>query len=530
MICLFAVAASAFIPALQVNAAETDGKAGSYTQRVKECLDLLMTHGTDTYGEVHTPMLVSILDVESRTCPQKPEALDEKFRVTRHERRSPGGSNLLTDQPTLKAMYALSDISGNQGYATFADRYAGHVMEHLVDKQGFFWWGWHRHYDVFTDTMEGHNPNRAKWGEMVLPHEIHAMNGIEWDRLWAVNKDAVTRQIEAIWEWHVIDKETGEINRHGDGMKGCDFTMSGGSFIEAFVFMHSQTKDAQWLDRAKLIADYYWERRDSQTNLLPERPNAGSNRFDGASFVTSTTGLYCRSLLRAYEITKEERFRDQAVAYLKAYAELGYDEQSGKFWGALKMDGTPIPGPRVMGGYAQYEPRGHLDLWEPYVAGYQYPIYTAQIYAYAYQLTREPIFRTTAERFAAWIAKTPPGSPESDNTWYDDYSNGPGQKGTYAGKYGRTISFLLHLYVATGERRHLDAARSMADTAIEKLNHKGLFRGHPAKPYYEAMDGVGYLLYALLQLDQILADPQSAVDSKSILIGADRRKMALDNW
>ena len=262
MICLFAVAASAFIPALQVNAAETDGKAGSYTQRVKECLDLLMTHGTDTYGEVHTPMLVSILDVESRTCPQKPEALDEKFRVTRHERRSPGGSNLLTDQPTLKAMYALSDISGNQGYATFADRYAGHVMEHLVDKQGFFWWGWHRHYDVFTDTMEGHNPNRAKWGEMVLPHEIHAMNGIEWDRLWAVNKDAVTRQIEAIWEWHVIDKETGEINRHGDGMKGCDFTMSGGSFIEAFVFMHSQTKDAQWLDRAKLIADYYWERRD----------------------------------------------------------------------------------------------------------------------------------------------------------------------------------------------------------------------------------------------------------------------------
>lgn len=527
---LFTMTVCAGSLTLHAEPSETDGKAGSYTQRVKECLDLLMAHGTDTYGEVHTPMLVSILDVESRTCPQKPEALDEKFRVTRRERRNPAGSNLLSDQPTLKAMYALSDISGNGDYAAFADRYAAYVMENLVDEQGFFWWGWHRHYDVFTDSREGHNPNRAKWGKSVLPHEIHAMNGIQWERLWAVDQDAVTKQIEAIWKWHVINKKTGEINRHGDGNKGCDFTMSGGAFIEAFVFMHSQTKDPQWLDRAKLIANYYWERRDPKTHLLPERPNAGRKRFDGGSFVTANTGLYCHSLLKAYEITKEESFRDQAVAYLKAYAELGYDEASGKFWGALKIDGTPIAGPRVKGGYKQYEPRGHLDLWEPYVAGYQYPIYTAQIYAHAYQLTGEPLFRTTAERFAAWIAKTPPGSPEADNAWYDDYSHGPGQKGTYASKYGRTISFLLHLYITTGERQHLDAARSMADTAIEKLNHKGLFRGHPAKPYYEAMDGVGYLLYALLQLDQVLADPKSAVESKTVLIGTDARKMALDNW
>jgi len=125
-------------------------------------------------------------------------------------------------------------------------------------------------------------------------------------------------------------------------------------------------KEQQWFDRAKLVANYYWKRRDPKTNLLPERPNAGRGRFDGGSFVTANTGLYCHSLLTAYEMTKEKSFRDQAVAYLKAYAQLGYDEKTGKFWGAIKMDGTPIPGPRVKGGYAQYEPRGHLDLWEPY--------------------------------------------------------------------------------------------------------------------------------------------------------------------
>jgi len=520
--------------------AQEDGMSGDatpYLLRVRECLDVLMKDGTDTYGKVHAPILVSILDVETRTCPENPEKLDEYFRVTRRGRRSPAGSNLLTDQATLKAMVALSAITGDSDYADFADRYAGYVMKNLVDEQGFFWWGWHREYHVFKDSREGHNPNRSKWGKSVIPHEIHAINSIAWDRLWAVDRDAVTKEIEAIWKWHVINKKSGEINRHGDGNRGCDFTMSGGAFIEAFVFMHSQTKDQQWLDRAKLIADYYWKRRDTKTNLLPERPNAGRGRFDGGSFVTANTGLYCYSLLKAYESTGEASFRDQAMAYLKAYAELGYDVKSGKFWGALKMDGTPFPGPRVYtknidsrAGYAAAQPRGHLDLWEPYVAGYQYPIYTAQNYAFAYGLTKDPEMLIAAKRFAAWIKKTPPGTVETKNTWYKAYSEGPGRKGTYAGKYGRTISFLLHLYVLTGEKQYLDDARAMADTAIAKLYHKGLFRGHPAKPYYEAIDGVGYLLYALLELDQVVSDPKAVVGAKAILIGKERRKLAFDNW
>ena len=510
-----------------------------YASYVKECLDILMEHGTDKYGEIHAPVLVSILDVDKRTCPANPDKSDEYFRVTRRDRRSPGGSNLLTDQPTLKAMYSLSAITGNNDYAAFADRYSGYVMKHLVDEQGFFWWGWHRHYDVFQDSQKGHNPNQAKWGKRVIPHEIHAMTSIAWDRLWAVGKDAVTKEIEAIWNWHVINKESGEVNRHGDGNKGCDFTMSGGAFIEAFAFMYSKTEDQQWLDRAKLVAGYYWNRRDPKTNLLPERPNAGTKRFDGGSFVTSITGLYCHSLLQAYEMTQEKRFRDYAVAYLKAYAKLGFDEKSGKFWGALKLDGTPIPGPRIFtknidsaGGYAAAQPRGHLDLWEPYVAGYQYAIYTAQAYAYAYQLTDDPDMLTAAKQFAAWINKVPPGSIETKGTWYKDYSEGPGRKGTYAGKYGRTISFLLHLYVLTKDDQYLKAARSMADIAIERLGHKGLFRGHPAKRYYEAVDGVGYLLYALLELDQIVKDPKTVLSKRAIVVGRGKQKtvMNMDNW
>ncbi len=349
--------------------------------------------------------------------------------------------------------------------------------------------------------MDGHQGNH---------HEIHAITDIDWEQLWRVNQEAVTKEIESIWQWHIINKDTGENNRHGDGKPGCDFSMSAGSHLQAFAFMYEKTQTQQWLDRARLVADYYWQRRHPDTNLIVERPNAGTGRFDGSAFVTAITGPHCFALLDAWQRTGDEAFKTYALAYLKAYAQYGFDESTGKFWGALKTDGAPIPGPRLAAGaaYGVYEPRGHLDLWEPYVAGYQFPIYTAQLYVWAYELTREPVFLEAARRFAAWIEKTPPGTMEQEVTWYAAYSQGPGRQGTYAGKYGRVVSFSLHLYMLTRERIYLEQAQQMADEAVKKLFANGIFRGHPAKPYYESMDGVGYLLNALLDLDQMLENPR----------------------
>ncbi len=157
--------------------------------------------------------------------------------------------------------------------------------------------------------------------------------------------------------------------------------MSAGQMITAFAFLSTRTDSALWLERAKLLAGYFWTRRNEQTNLIANRPNAGKDRFDGSHFDTSITGLLCRSLFDAHQITGEPLFRDHALAYLKAYAKFGYDADSGQFWGCLKLDGTHEAGPRVIDGYAKYEPRGHIDLWQPYAAGYGHPIHTAQMYA-----------------------------------------------------------------------------------------------------------------------------------------------------
>ena len=75
-------------------------------------------------------------------------------------------------------------------------------------------------------------------GHLGDPHEIQAIHCIAWDKLWAVNPAAVRKEIEAIWQWHVIDKQIGEVNRHGDGQPGCDFAMSAGACL--CVSLHAE--------------------------------------------------------------------------------------------------------------------------------------------------------------------------------------------------------------------------------------------------------------------------------------------------
>jgi hypothetical protein len=466
-----------------------------YREYVRECADLLIEHGTDRYGRAHSPLLMNILDVRTRDCPPNPLELDEPWRVTRRGRRGPAGGNLYPDQATLRAMFALGRITGAARYAEFAKKCMDHTMTNLVDERGLFWWGWHRHYDAYRDERTGH------YG---TAHEIHVQQAI-WPDLWKVNRAAVTREIEAIWQWHVIDKNSGEVNRHADGQRGCDFAMSAGEILCSFAFLYSQTRDPKWLDRVRLVASYHWAARHPQTQLIPNRPNAGRERFDGSHFDTSITGLYAHSLLAAWQLTGEPAFRDQAVTYLKAYGKHGYDEKTGRFWDSLKLDGTPNPGPRVVDDYARYEPRGHIDLWAPYLGGYEMPIVTAQCYAWASLITPDPELLVTAKRWADCIRREFPPRACEKQSWYRQYAESWAPHGTYAGFYGQTISFFLCLHEATHRPEYLEFARAVAREAVSRLYHKGLFRGHPAKPYYEAIDGVGNLLYALLQLDQTLA-------------------------
>jgi len=444
----------------------------------------------------------------------------------------PRSSDFFEDQATYRALHNLSKITGDSKYADFVDESLRYAMG-ITDSKDMFWWGGHRCFDVFADEKMLPNEDYEE------PHET-AINCPEWDILWQTDKEATRKEIEGVWEWHVNDKETGEHDRHNFGRKGVPFSMNGGQFVFDLCFLYSKTGDKVYLERAELIEEFHWNLSNKKTGLAPEvafteeyLKDFRDRNAPPTEWILSShqvVGLLCYYLLKSYEITGVEKFRDHALTHLKAYARYAYDSEAGKFYGALNIeDGKPVTEPRIQG--SPNIPYGHVDIWQPYQYGSEYAFNAAQVYAYAYTLTGDEDMLDTAKKWADFIRNNPPETGCLEDTWYELYARLFSRYGTFAGYYGRAISFYINMYANTGDNIYLDDARKLAREAISKLYYKGIFRGHPARPYYAAVDNVGNLLFALVQLDRVMELGDSVVGKKAIPIrNGGRDTIGFDNW
>lgn len=521
--------------AVTAASAVADDAPRPWGQYVTKTLDTLIARGTDVYGPQETPMIMSVLDVNTLRSPENPGVYDRLIRLEgRIHRRGERGANLWNDQTLLRTMYAVAERSGDDKYRDAADAYVSYYLENCFRPNGLLYWGSHVHWDCYRDQPGGDGDGKG-------PHEI-LINECSWDVLYRINPEAVKREVDNIWKHHVHSKDTGRHNRHDYGHPGADFPFSGGSYVEAFSFMHRVTGDEAYLRQAKLVTDWHWRHRDQETNLVAFQPgNMLSEReayhFYGSTFASAITGPHAARLLHSYELTGDEHFRDVAVAYLLAYDKYGWLEDKQTFVGMLNLDGTitttadapsdyhsqlpnqdkePDPGYSV-------PPIGPVDMWPTTIYPLDFPLHTAQCAIYAYELTPEDdtttreALLTMAKHWATAIEHDLPAHPGRtfSKTIEQAMPKVKETGGTYAGNYGRAISFFVHLYRATGNTHYLDVAEQIAGDAVDKLYVEttitegdgtektwGIFKGHAAKPYYEAVDGVGLLLYALMELDK----------------------------
>lgn len=474
----------------------TEEHAETYRSHVEAQAGNLLRAGTDRYGLVETPLFMSIIDIATQESPEDPLPLDGFIRAEeRQHRRNPAGSDLWEDQPLLRTLYALSEITGDNRYRDACDGYIRTYFERSRKDNGMLAWGSHIFYDAYKDAPGGDQDGKG-------PHEILVLLP-EWDRMWHVTPDRFRQEVEGIWEWHIVDKETGLHNRHDDKSVGCDFAFSGGSFLQAFAFMYRKTGDPKYLDWAKIVAGRHWNARNPETNLAPDAPSTG-DRYDAHHCFTTVTGPHAAALLRAYELTNDSWFRDVALAYIKAYLKYGWDADARQWRAMLALDGTPVMDQASDEYYDQWKPVGYIDIWRTVMFSYEFPMIAAQTAIYAYELTGDPAALESAHHWAENIRSNLP--PQIGRRWKKELleclPEAEQTGGTYAENYGRTISFFLHLHYATGDPADLDTAVTLADEAIDKLFNDGWFKGHPAKPYYESTDGVGLLLYALLELSE----------------------------
>ncbi len=481
--------------------------ARDYRHYVRKCLDTLIRRGTDRYGKIHSPMMMAVIDVKTRNAPESPDLLDSAYRTEGrpdHGRRSPGGSNLWLDQPLISAMYRLSELTGDTAYADAADDYIRAAFTHAVRKdgprKGLLYWGSHSYYDAYQDRDGG---DRGV-------HEILILHPL-WEEMYRVDPEGVTREIEQIWNHHIRDKTTGLHNRHDSDGSG-DFAFSGGSFCIAFSFLYEKTGDTRWLDRALLIANYHFAARDTATQLAPTAPESSrcAACFNGHFCNTQLTGPFASQMLRCYVMTGVPRFREIAETFIKAYDTYGWDSAAGSFYGALRLDGTPLKSKSEWNDYI-WAPDGYVEVWRTIVCSWEFPLISAQTSVWAYELSgrdrasRDPRLLEIALRWGKMIERELP--PQIGHRWrkqvHDAMPRAREVQGAYAENYGRAIATFVGLHHATGETWYLNRARQLANEAIDKLYTNGLFRGHPAKGYYESCDGVGTLMQALLYLDAI---------------------------
>ena len=544
-----AVGQSSAVPILDSGIAPEDVEARSYRDYVAECVDVLMEDGIDRYGAIQTPMLVTTIDVRTRECPAPNELPRSKGKPTpyrnwhygnakapqpgqtyppvvavpwRGENRDtffrPSCAEWSEEQETLYAMLNLGVMTGEKRYGKFVEQLIAHATEEVC-KRDLFWWGSHRYFDVFSDERVSNGTH----------HELQCKRP-NWDLIWRINPDATHKHIEAMWEWHVYDKETGGFDRHSNRKKDHAFSSSGGLLVHALAFLGQQSGFEEYTDRAELVQSYHWNSRNPETGLFPSDPDHAGVRWDGDYCTTMEIGLYCYYLLKAYVLSGREVFRDHALATMKAYVRYAWDPNAKKFYGALLVsDGRPAICSRRHPNYKCQLPSGYLDLWEPYNYGWEWPLASAQNYAYAYTLTGDKAMLEAARNWATYINENPPETGCRVDSWVELYARLFSKQGTFAEHYGRVISFFVNMYANTGDQAYLEDARRFAREAVSKLYYKGLFRGHPARPFYATTDGVGYLLVSLLQLDRAVELQEELVGQKAIPL-AGESTMGFDNW
>lgn len=484
MLCLVRLAAGETAPAAE--------NAAGYVPLVRSHLDRLLEVGLDVYGPESTPMWLASIDV--RRGGQYEGITAESRRVYRTI-HAPRGSTLYWDQPSLVAAYLLTDLTGEARYAEAADRYLKEFLARCVSEQnGLFLWGNHLWYNVFTDKIETIG---APW------HEARPIPPA-WPIFWKIDPAATERAIRAMGRHHVLDPETGHFDRHadtrattprrGEGAKGGSypFIEAGGVLAESLCWLAARRDgDEELAELALRIARFSFDGRHKATGLM--RNQLGRQRWDYHQ-CTTEVGVWAASLLRAAGYSGRDEFRTMARDAMAAYLKYGFDEEAGKFFGALNVaDGSPV---RDFDATYPYRPDLHADPWEPLFPTHDYPMAMAEACLDLYRTTGEAIFRQGALRWAEHLRNClPPDYAETRR----------GQKrisGAYAGHYGRAIHFLARGAEVLDEPPMRRLAERLAAEAVAALyvGRAGMFRSNPARDTCDAVDEPGTLLLALLYL------------------------------
>ena len=466
-----------------------------YLSAAQQFLDTIIDKGVDRYGKKPSPVFCLSLDPETHAPPKPPSKIDWNYaRSFEFLYRDFGyywkshlhGSGLIYDQGTIRALYALSTAIGNAKYAKAADAYLNFFLENMVSQQtGMFGWGEHIFYNVFLDYLIGGGFTVRGSRNFLFAHELERWTTI-YDLMWEKSPEKTQAEIEAIYEYKIIDYETFTNNRHSDYFSGrrtgdvLTFVKHSGLFAHAFAFLYSKTQEQKYLQWAQKMADLFWKNRSPQTNLV--RSALERNEDPPAPGEMALASLF---LLRAYQWHPDPVFADRALAYVKAYDRYFQTEEPGKFRESVDGEGKDL------------KPGQLAEYWEA-------PIRQAKAAVLAYSLTKDPSALRLADIVMTHLTPEMSFKTIIIRSLISDEVEAR----------SCALSTAIDLYEVTGEKKYLEKARSLADDAITRFLYRGLFVSHMQlypegdksirTRVYDARSGAGWLALNLIRLQRDL--------------------------
>jgi len=241
----------------------TKPEVESYLHLVKGYADALIGHGIDKYGNVVSPMILSMLDRAKlrpfSTMPEAPHGIRASDRVT------PYGSNINLDQNMYRVLYSLSFITGDDKYKAAADAALAtflQVASSPVTK--LLAWGEHLCWDVKSDK-----PNS---NDGYLTHEPKRPT-VLFDKLYDLNPKVMIDYCDGLWEHQIHDHNNGNFSRHAQYHKhktspNYDFPKEGGYFIADWSHAFQKTGKPRFMSYIDVLADRYLRKMKSNAKNL----------------------------------------------------------------------------------------------------------------------------------------------------------------------------------------------------------------------------------------------------------------------
>ena len=261
-----------------------------YVAIAKAYANFMIEHGRDTYGKVHSPLFVTVMDretgrvLENRGKAFYPHIVTRPYapglrrdHKVRPQDRTYAGGNPIEDLALYELLYRLSELTGEKHYATEADASIAWFLANAQSPAtGLYAWGSHMYWDVYKDL-----PVYTSNGSPSGGYGGHEYNYV-WP-YWVQNPETLKRFAYGLWNNQIADQKTGHFSRHAAYNKrgvetGYEFPETGACYMDIWAREYGRSGDPEMKRAIQTLLTLYRSMRDPKTGAMAWCTAEGADR------------------------------------------------------------------------------------------------------------------------------------------------------------------------------------------------------------------------------------------------------------